>query len=305
MGQSLIIARDMEKLLERAIAGAQALVLEVVGLEAEVEAKGAEIAPQTPVGPILLPNEAAIYDTVRAMLGGRLSPDNFALLKAAIEKALLPVPEVQQVGLTLADFKWAAGQLGADLAQVRAVDEVESAGAGFSPSTAAILALDGPGGFIDGENLPKILFEAHKFARHTGGKYNASHPNISSPKWNRALYKGGLREWERLHEAAALDRPAALMSASAGRYQILGENYRLAGFADVESFWAAMQDSERRHLEAFVAFVKNSGLVDELRQVSAVPSQCLPFALGYNGPAAEQNRYPEKIAVAFQKWSKS
>lgn len=201
-----------------------------------------------------------------------------------------------------ADFQKAAVRLGGTVPQVRAVDEVESAGGGFVDNVRAeIFALDGPGGFIDDE-LSKILFEAHKFHRHTGGRYDKSHPALSSPKWNRSLYKGGQEEWRRLHAAMQLDASAALKSASWGRYQILGENHRLCGFPTVEAFVDAMQSGEPAHLDAFVSFVINSGLTDEFRRISDVEGDCAPFAAGYNGPGYNAQNYDLKISQAHKKW---
>jgi hypothetical protein len=199
------------------------------------------------------------------------------------------------------DFLRAASRLSCTVAQIRAVDEVESAGGGLEPGRAEILALDGPGGFIDGD-LAKILFEAHKFHRHTGGRFTASHPNLSSPRWNRALYKGGQGEWTRLHAAMQLDRSAALKSASWGRYQILGENHKAAGHPTVEAFVQAMMSGEDAHLEAFINFVQNAGLADELRRVSDNEADCRPFAEGYNGPGYAAGDYDGKIARAHKKW---
>jgi hypothetical protein len=262
----------------------------------------ADTAPEpAPIG--ALPNDGAIYGAVRAMLGGRLSTENFEILQRAIARSMLPPPPIVQLGLTVDDFNWAAAELGGTYAQVRSVDTVESNGGGFELARAAILALDGEGGFIDGENLPKTLFEAHKFARHTGGRFNASHPRLSSPKWNRSLYLGGQREYERIHAAMQLDEEAALKSASVGRYQILGENYELAGFTSVRAFWDAMMESERRQLEAFVSFVKKAGLVDELRRISNDADDCDEFAAGYNGSGYAAHGYHLKIAAAHKKWS--
>lgn len=212
---------------------------------------------------------------------------------------------VPQIGLTDADFKWAAGTLGCTVAQIRAVDEVESGGGWFSDVRADILDVDGPGGFIDGPNLPKILFEAHVFARETGGRFTKSHPNLSSAKWNRALYVGGQGEWIRLHNAMQLDRVAALRSASVGRYQIMGFNFEAAGFETVEDMWEAHKESERRHLEAFVSFVRSSGLVSALRQISNVHADCIPMARGYNGPgyASHNPGYHIRLARAHAKFA--
>src|SRR5690349_16354590 len=110
--------------------------------------------------------------------------------------------------LTPADYQRAASALGCETAVIRAVDRVESAGSGM---------------LLNGQ--PEILFEAHIFSRLTGGKYDTSHPHISSRSWNRSLYKGGAAEHGRLDEAVALNRTAALQSASWGRFQILGSNW--------------------------------------------------------------------------------
>lgn len=209
-----------------------------------------------------------------------------------------------QIGLTTADFIAAASKLGCTVAQIRAVWEVESGGGWYRDVRKDILDRDGPGGFLDGPNLPKILFEAHHFSRLTGGKFDRSHPNISSPRWNRALYIGGQAEFLRLDEAMRLDREAALKSASWGGAQIMGFNHKLAGYDTVDAFVAAMRTNEAAHLDAFCAFVVNSGLRDELRQISNVHAACAPFARGYNGKGYAANEYHVKIARAHAKWSK-
>lgn len=237
--------------------------------------------------------------------GGRLLSEHVAPLDALADALGLPrdVPTVPQIGLTSADFQRAATALGCRVAQIRAVDEVESGGGWFRDVRADILDRDGPGGFLDGPNLPKTLFEAHHFDRLTGGRFRASHPNISSAKWNRALYVGGEGEYLRLYAAMQLDRTAALKSASVGRYQIMGFNHKLAGFDTVDAFWAAMKTSEGAQLDAFVAFVKNSGLVDELRRISTVHADCVPFARAYNGAGYLANNYHVKLAKAYAKWA--
>lgn len=180
---------------------------------------------------------------------------------------------------------------------IRAVKTVESGGGWFTDVRADILDRDGPGGFLDGPDLPKILFEAHKFSGHTGHRYDGTHPNISSRSWNRALYVGGPGEYIRLHQAMQLDRAAALMSASVGMFQILGENYRAAGYASVELYWEAMKVSERAHLLAFVSFVKANGLVDELLLIPQGNGG--PFAGKYNGPG-QVAVYGAKLVDAYR-----
>lgn len=211
----------------------------------------------------------------------------------------------QKIGLTALDFAQTAQALGCTVAQIRAVWEVESNGGWFQDVRADILAADGPGGFIDGPDLPKILFEAHIFDRETNGRFRASHPNLSSARWNRALYVGGQGEWLRLHRAMQLDRRAALRSASVGGAQIMGFNHKAAGFDTVEAFWDAMKTSERAHLDAFASFIQSSRLTSALRAISNLPAACVAFARGYNGKGFAANDYHVKIAAAHAKWSRT
>lgn len=249
-------------------------------------------------------NRKPVFDAFRSILGRGFTGEEVVQIDRAFDEAEGITRAVAQIGLAEADFATAADMLGCTVAQIKAVWEVECSGSGwFTDVRGDILALDGPGGFIDGANLPKILFEAHIFARYTRGKYNLSHPNLSSPVWKRSLYVGGVGEWERLHRAMLLDREAALMSASVGAPQIMGFNHKLAGYQSVENFWEAMKQSERNHLAAFCAFIRNSGLVEELRAISNFHSACRPFAKGYNGSGYEANEYHIKIARAHKKWS--
>ena len=169
----------------------------------------------------------------------------------------------------------AAGTLGCEVAAVRAVVDVESGG-----------------GFLS-DGRPKILFERHYFSRLTKGRFDASHPGISNGAWG-GYGPGGAHQYDRLAEAIKCDRDAALRSASWGMFQIMGDNYRAAGFGDVESYVKAMVSGEAAQLDAFVSFVKKSGLADEL-----VRRDWAGFARGYNGPAFRDNRYDQKLAAAF------
>ena len=172
------------------------------------------------------------------------------------------------------DFERAASVLGCTVAAVRAVALVESRG----------------GYFDDGR--PKILFERHIFHGRTQGRFAAAHPAISSG--TAGGYRGGKAEYDRLAEAISCDREAALKSTSWGAFQVMGFNHKLAGFTDVESFVRAMVSGEAAHLDAFVGFVRKSGLADEL-----VRRDWAAFARGYNGPEYRKNRYDEKMAEAY------
>lgn len=240
-------------------------------------------------------------------LDGEWGPRTANALQAAIDDRRAPAndesahaitaPPLRRPGvLGPADLAEAAASLGVTVAHIKAVIAVESGGGWFTDVRAEILDLDGPGGFIDGEWLPKILFEAHLFSRYTGGRFDKMAPDLSSPSWNRALYIGGQAEWRRLHRAMLLDESAALRAASWGMFQILGANHRVCGYDSARAFAEAMKLGEREHLLAFVGFVKGNGLAPALRA-----NDWAAFARGYNGPSYETHGYHTRLAAAFAK----
>ncbi len=58
-------------------------------------------------------------------------------------------------------------------------------------------------------------------------------------------------------KAYLLDKRAALMSASWGKFQILASNYSSAGYSSPEEFVLAMSESEKNQLKAFVRFIQS------------------------------------------------
>lgn len=182
--------------------------------------------------------------------------------------------------LTEHDYKQAASILEVDVATIKAVAEVESAGGGF---------------LTNGQ--PKILFEGHKFHEFTNGKYSTpENANISYPNWNRRYYNEN--QHKRLAKAVRLNRTAALMSASWGKFQIMGFNFNLAGFGNLQSFINAMYHSEGKQLIAFVNFINNTGLKKYLQR-----KDWARFARGYNGVSYAKNKYDIKLANAYKKYS--
>lgn len=181
-------------------------------------------------------------------------------------------------------FAAAAALLGAPVAHVKAVCAVEA-----------------PAGGFDDKGQPRVLFEAHRFAKLTGGVYNQTDPDISSPVWDRTLYAKGPNadarntgEHARLAKAVRLNRRAALMSASWGRFQILGENYGGCGFDNLQDFINAMYESEDAQLAAFVEFI----LSDKRKADALRDGNWTTFARLYNGPSYAENQYDTKLAVA-------
>ncbi len=188
------------------------------------------------------------------------------------------------MALTKQDFIDDAQAIGCEVEAVMAVAAVESSGGGFDP-----------------EGFPKTLFEGHWFHKLTNGKYSESHPTLSYAKWTKKFYgKTWQEEKARLAEAMALDRTAAMNSASWGMFQIMGFNSARCGFKTIQQFVTAMCKSEDSQLGVFTQYIINTGLADELRD-----KRWADFARLYNGPEFAANAYDTKLAKAYEKAKKA
>ncbi len=181
--------------------------------------------------------------------------------------------------LAVAGFSDVTDLLKVTAAEVWAVLSVETSGCGFLR-----------------DRRPAILFERHIFHRETKGLFD-SQPDISNPQAG-AYGAGGAHQYERLQRAIALDRRAALRSASWGLGQVMGFNAQIAGYEDVESMVAASADSEDKQLLAMANEIAHNGLDRPLRSHDW-PS----FARGYNGAGFARNQYDIRLAAAYQKYT--
>jgi hypothetical protein len=181
-------------------------------------------------------------------------------------------------GLSEADYAQAADDLGVEVAAIRAVAAVESAGQAFDES-----------------GRPTILYERHYFHRLTGGRHALSDPELSQPGWGgHGSFNAQYRKLERAH---ALNPGAALQSVSWGRFQIMGTHYQRLGYASPQHMAQAMARSESEHLRAFVRFLQTDrALLRALRQ-----RDWAGFARRYNGSAYRRNRYDTRLAEEYQR----
>jgi hypothetical protein len=184
-----------------------------------------------------------------------------------------------RAALSPQDFAAAAGHLQCEREAIQAVVQVEAGASGF--------ASDG---------RPLILFEPHIFSRLTQRRFDASNPNVSYPTWDRTRYpRDQAGRYAQLREAYALDAEAAVASASWGLFQILGTNHARCGFASATAFVADMAKSHVRQLAAFEAFVRSSGIADELQR-----KDWEGFARVYNGPG-QVERYGRLLREAYDR----
>ena len=95
-----------------------------------------------------------------------------------------------------------------------------------------------------------------------------------------AIYgRPGSPQYIRLCRAYALDKDAALKAVSWGKFQIMGFNFKAAGFSTVGDFVKAMCKSDAEHIKAFLKFAKsNKTLLKGLQDKDFVM-----IAEGHNG----------------------
>ena len=166
------------------------------------------------------------------------------------------------------------------------------------PALWAVMTVETKGcGFI-ADRRPLVLFERHVFHKRTNGKFDAAAPDLSDATAG-GYGAGGAFQHDRLARAIALNRKAALESASWGLGQVMGYNAASAGFADVEAMVKAMSDSEDLQFQAMAGFVKANKLAGFLQQ-----GDWESFARRYNGPDFKKNSYDEKLAQEHARYVK-
>lgn len=178
--------------------------------------------------------------------------------------------------LSAAQIDALAQSLGVDSAALRAVIQVESAGAGFE------------------NGRPLILFEPFWFSQATGGRFDSSNPNVSQPTIRRADLGGTqAARWAKVQEAFDLAPEAALGATSWGAFQTPGRYFAACGYPNVYAFAQDVSQSETRQLSAFERYLRSQNLVEALKNKDW-PS----FARGYEGEAGA-GQYANALANVY------
>jgi hypothetical protein len=156
------------------------------------------------------------------------------------------------------DYMMAALRLGVEPAVIKAVAYIESNGIGF----------------YDNGNV-KLRLEPQFLARYQ-----------SSPKY-----------FTTFSSAYDYDPKAAILSTSFGAFQIMGFNYKAAGYSTPEGFYRSMKRSAVSQLNAFVNFIQANNLAQYLKT-----KNWAAFAYRYNGPGYKANSYDTKLQTYYNKF---
>jgi hypothetical protein len=172
------------------------------------------------------------------------------------------------------------------------LDEATDALGTTTPTLWAVVSVETHGcGFL-ADRRPAILFERHIFHRRTHGAFDNAAPDISSS--SAGGYLGGAAEYTRLERAIAIDREAAVESASWGLGQIMGFNASVTRFKTAEAMIDAMMRGEDAHLQAMTDFLVARRLDKPLAK-----RDWAAFARGYNGVSYKKNQYDTRLASAY------
>ena len=205
-------------------------------------------------------------------------------------------------------YRELAKKLGCPYNHLRAVCEVESNGSAFLPDGRAV-----------------ILFERHKFYKRLGevlqdkntrdvvardagvtaknatellAAVASKYPNICSS--TRGGYIGGIKEYNRLNQAASIHTDAGYWSASYGAFQIMGFNCKLAGYKTATDMMLAFNCSEEEQLNGLMNFI----IAQPAMHMALKEGDWETFARLYNGVDFKANRYDSNLAASAARWAK-
>ncbi|WP_372999464.1 N-acetylmuramidase domain-containing protein, partial [Lutispora sp.] len=166
-----------------------------------------------------------------------------------------------------------ANELGVDPDLLAAVILVESSGSGF----------------VD-DNL-KIRFENHIFVGKAGHSDLITH---GSPKWTGHQWRSSTKEkWQKVHTgkqsgeyaafefALSIDEDAAYESISMGMGQIMGFNYKAAGYNSAKEMYEDFNKGNEQQLKGMITFFKNYNNGNTLKALQK--GDLKSFVTQYNG----------------------
>lgn len=211
-----------------------------------------------------------------------------------------PVKFIDEVGYkpSLSALRKAAKKLGVELSVIRAVFQTETEGQTYTK-----------------DGRIKILYERHYFSRFTHGKYDKDR-DISAPtrfKGKTHKEKGKVvatpeidqygnlpNQYRRFEKAKKLDEEAAYSSISYGSFQIMGSNYKDAGYKSAKEFGDAMFSAdEDKMLDAFTNYIS----ANHAMRKALLNHDWATFARLYNDPGYKDNKYDTKMAENYKIFS--
>jgi peptidoglycan hydrolase-like protein with peptidoglycan-binding domain len=201
-------------------------------------------------------------------------------IPSSVVRRNLPSPSTADL-ISDAQYERMAKAIGCEAAAIEAVTMIEAA-----PNRPAFDVL----------NRPQILYERQIFRENTNHRFDVTAPDLSGPARGPGQYGSYDMQYKRLNAAMKLDYEAALKATSWGAFQILGENFRNAGYSSVSDFVRAMGDINKQ-ADAFVKFILSNGMLRK----ALINKDWTAFARIYNGPRYYKYHYDRQIKDNYEK----
>ena len=172
-------------------------------------------------------------------------------------------------------------EMGIDTAAAIAVLCVESGGSGFAASGKILIRFENHmfynwWGKNNKEEFDKyFVFNATQ--SWTGHKFRTSEDDDFQVLHEKPATQA--TEWEVLDFARTLDDSAALYSISMGAPQVMGSNFKMIGYDNVQDMFDNFNKDMFYHICALFDFCRTADLVKHMKS-----KDFIAFARGYNGP---------------------
>jgi hypothetical protein len=173
----------------------------------------------------------------------------------------------------------------------------------------AIIEIESKGSAFDSQLHATVRFECHVFNRNidlkiqslgdpTGDLARKKVPCTIDPGKTFSTNPLETNKQAFLH-ALNIDRAIAISSTSFGIGQIMGFNYKEAGFNNLDDFYKAMNTSEEEQIRAMINFILSKpGLAAEFKSENP---RFEYIARVYNGEKYIENDYHTKLNVAYNR----
>lgn len=179
---------------------------------------------------------------------------------------------------------------------VKTVYSVESSGSGFDPKTGLIKIQFEPHVFHAQLRKRGFCTSLFKFSIRKRAYYKVT---VSSPDGKQASVTNTVdvqsEEWKSLDQAIDIHEESALLSTSWGLGQIMGYNFKQAGFASVIEMVTAFKKSEHEQLLGMMKFIFASPKMAK----ALITRDWRVFARYYNGPLYEEFGYHKKLESTY------
>ena len=148
----------------------------------------------------------------------------------------------------------------------------------------AVMLVESSGSGFNLDGTIKIQFEPTWFRKYTGVKIANG-------------VEGQHAEWIAFQEAFAINSHAALCSTSWGLVQVMGFNFKAAGFTSPEEMVRDFKESEVNQLKGMLNFIQ----ADYAMLKALQTKDWAGFAKRYNGPQYKDFKYDTRLIEAYSK----